>query len=198
MAEILQSLNPEQLYALSPECLKVILKNGSIPTIKELNKLTSRQINALTDENLIPQQIKEQLYEQDLPELKRWVKKDEPFMVYAYGEQTHGYRTTMIHNLLVKYDDIPFYLTYTNVNKSYDPVKYELHDENEIKQLLPTGVDLDQICFSNGEKPFDVGGYPNDYVHDKSYKLLGNLAFIHNNLNFVHPIMLNCAKHFIK
>lgn len=201
----LKNLSPEQISALSPECLKMLLQSNDM--------------------------------DQDIAKLKYC------FSSLEYNKYDES-KFSELRQILLKYPKTNFYLTYDFIDGDYtiktlygirisnDYPKYDnrntnwkLHTEEEMKSLVPTGVDLNKICVylnkisesrdhtdiltsTNGLiiYPQIVAGPLNyvDYGLYETYKkpsggkisYIEQLAHFHDNLKFVHPTLFKCAVHF--
>ncbi len=123
--DLLKLFTPEQLKALSPECLQILLKSdNNLDNVVEMkhyfDTLTYTLNNSYMDANC-----------------------DRNGMLN-------------IRKILLKCGKQMFYLTYEldKNNQSY-ATKWKLYTKDEILNILPTGIDLDQVCFSKGNKPFN-------------------------------------------
>lgn len=183
MADILKALSPEQLKALTPECMRIIMGNDML--------------------------------ENDVVEIRHFLNgiKYVNGQSYVYGDKT-GLEN--FSKILLRHHRVKFYLTYEysvtsipyflEMKKSYvpylddetKPLNYKIYTEDEIKKIVPTGCDLDKICFSKGDKLFKTVKYPYGYEKPKDkIENIEHLAFYHDNIHFVHPILMAHAHHFL-
>lgn len=182
MAEILKALSPEQLKALTPECMRIIMGNDML--------------------------------ENDVVEIRHFLNgiKYEPYRgSYGLNDKfgNREFNINGLHNfskILLKHNKKNLYLTYDICNEneckyiSNDclPFDYKIYTEDEIKKIVPTGCDLEKICFSKGNKNFPFVKYPRNYVKPQNgITEIEHLAFYHDNIHFVHPILMAHAHHFL-
>lgn len=177
---LLKSFTPEQLNALSPECLKILLdidknnfKNDLEKDTIELKCIVTRVI-----------------YDNNYPFDKRakWEKNN----------------LNIIEKILLKHHEINFYLIYEiHDEKYYNPTNWKLHTEEEIQQILPTGVDINKISFSNGDQPCKFVTYPAYYKKtdsNPSSAYLNSIEYISytsSNLKLIHPLLLKMATYLV-
>jgi hypothetical protein len=197
--EILKSLSEGQIRALSPECLKIILASGSKPTVAEFAKMSEQQINTLVDKDQILEQIRGYMYKIHIGELKRCVE------LYNKGHFLFDFTDyRQIKSILTKYTTNKFYFTYkATYGYTRDIIhttsNWKVYDEDEFKAMLPIGVDISDLCYSKGHKPFKFLEYPDNYkkINDTHSNIkLEQLSYSHSNVFYVHPTMFNTAKHF--
>lgn len=174
MAEILKALSPEQLKALTPECMRIIMGNDML--------------------------------ENDVVEIRHFLNgiKYVNGQSYVYGDKTG---LDNFSKILLRHHRVKFYLTYEIENDYYGcvvgerlkyPLNYKIYTEDEIKKIVPTGCDLDKICFSKGDTLFKTVNYPHNYKKPESgMSYIEHLAFYHDNIHFVHPILMAHAHHFL-
>ena len=171
--EKLQKLNPEQIAALSPECLKIILgsdtKNEDIKKMKQFF-------------DAIPY-----VYGKGL-----WFR----------GMRPDKNKLQKICNLFLKYHNDIFYLVphkYENDiwgKDSNDIYKYTLYTEHEAKELLPTGCELNKISH-RGLLPKNFESIAViSYIQEGELDRIENLVSYCKNIYFIHPILLQFADHF--
>lgn len=155
-----------------------------------------------------------------------WIKKIDGFyanhLIYSLPcEKDHLQK---IRKILLKYHKINFYLTYDlNNNKNMFSNSFnsnwKIHTEDEIKNNIPTGVDIEKICLSNeiilllcensnnkslekiiNEKPLSSADYGCLLVYEKpvdgTIEYIEQLVHFHNNLKFIHPTLFKCAVYF--
>jgi hypothetical protein len=214
--ELIQILSKEQMHALSEKSFKQLLDTNYKLTVAEYAKMSNEQINTFPHKEKIKAQVEFYLYNLDLKELKRCVAGD--YSDYRKdGIDDPNYMIGQIAKILLKHKSKKFYLTYEMFNKieyfiprgSWDKEavikcrtkNWELYDEDEFKQMLPTGVDIKDICYNKGKKPFDIVDYPDDYSTGQVNKVsqkLEQFGIIYDNIFYVHPVMFNCAKRFFK
>lgn len=92
----------------------------------------------------------------------------------------------------------------TNTNRNddiYDIVNARIYSENSIHNVIPSGIDLNKVCFSGGDKPCNYIKYPHYYgdemvQQNKNIYCIQQLASEHKNLHFVHPKLLKYGKMF--
>lgn len=181
MAEILKALSPEQLKALTPECMRIIMGNDMLENdVVEIRHF----LNGIKYETLYNH--------------NSYGKNDK------FGEHTFDLKgLDNFSKILLRHNRVNFYISYDiheEENCRYDskPLNYKVYTEDEIKKIIPTGVDLDKICFSKGNKSLKTICYP-DYYKKPTSKIekIEHLAFYHNNIHFVHPILMAHAHHFL-
>ena len=154
----LQALSPEQIKALSPECLQVILNSDTKSTDIVKLKYYFTISNGKCDANLIKS----------------------------------------IQDILFTYSTIKFYITYKEKQtfKFFNECEsFELHTEEDITNILPTGIDIHKICFSKDSKPF-YGAVTYPEVNKTGIFNTIDLVNFHDNLYVVHPHLLAMAKYF--
>lgn len=179
----LQNLSHEQIKALSPECFKILLSYSQNDKSDDIAKM-KYYFKQLKYDNNVAKYV-----ESEAAELRR---------------------------LLLKYHKENFYLTYEIFSViEYGAViiyniNYELHTIDDINEILPTGVDLKKLCFSGQDyKSYDdkkreknrkyiecpIGYGTNKFAQNIIYRI-PELLYFHNNLNIVHPKLLEAAKYF--
>lgn len=189
--DILKDLSPEQIKALTPECLQIILQHDKIAediaTLKHnfsaLKYKNNGDFDAYYDEL-------------NVREIKRLLLK-------------HNNKTFYLT-----------YLAQGNEcanNRSHSAKNWQLHTEEEIKMILssetqmrniwfkeekeiiiPTNIELEKICFSKDNFPLKIFI---SYLHcekNPSYELsnIEQLVNYHDNLKIIHPVLLRAACHF--
>lgn len=134
-----------------------------------------------------------------------------------------------LRKFLIKYKDDNFYLTYdenTSVDKNFRVtfvgMNYKLHTYDEIMKIIPTGVDLNKICFSGDNFEFyqceDIGKFwkcTNKIKNARPIKFIecpygynvksenGIINYVeqltqyHENLHIIHPKLIEAAKYFL-
>jgi hypothetical protein len=175
---ILQTLTPEQIKALTPECLQLLCS----------------QNDKLDDIAKMKYYFKQLKYENGYPR-------------YKENEAAE------LRKLLLKYHKDNFYITYEESFDAWNKLcnlNYELHTEEEIKEKLPTGADLQKLCFSGNDYKSYQGrdisqrrikfiehpcGY-NQEIEKGEIKYISQLTHCHNNINIVHPKLLQAARYF--
>lgn len=171
--DILKDLSPEQIKALSPECLQILLNQD-------------KRTNGIAD----------------LKHCFLSIKCDSDG-----GPKIDNSNITRIQQLLLKNINQTFYLTYVPRAGGYSgnsPTDWNIHTEDEIKTMILTGVELENICIYKGNFPLEEKYY-NDYVVPRLYhekdksneiKSIQQLIHYHDNLKIVHAHLLRCAQHF--
>ena len=178
----LQNLTPDQIKALTPECLQILLGYSRNDKLEDIAKMKSY------------------------------------FTQLEYNHYDAYYReedARELRKLLLKYSKDNFYLTYEEIGYGVPYLRsmnYELHTEEEINKIIPTGSDLKKLCFSgceyknygtsNVEKykerkikfvhcPRGYDSEPTLFSHS-----IAQLTHYHNNLHIVHPKLIEAAKYF--
>ncbi len=120
----------------------------------------------------------------------------------------HDHKTIYkrIEELLILHSDKKFYLTYEIDNDVglysviHGTKNWNIHDEKEIKNIIPENVNENRFCYSNGKRPFDGIEYPDKYmkvcfgfIYDTCYCHIEHLAYSCKNLYYVHPGLLECV-----
>jgi len=177
--DILKELSPEQIKALTPECLQVILKQD--------NKT------------------------EDIANLKYYFASLEYESNGTFRSSNNKSKIAEIQKLLLKYTNNTFYLTFRFLNDKYNDTDWKIYTEEEIKIIIPTGVELHKICFFKDNFPLQQSDsyssygkhyewfmhYPHHRKDEKNeVNYIAQLINYHNNLKIVHPCLLKCAEHF--
>ena len=176
--DILKNLTPDQISALSPESLKIILGNNS--------------------------------FDDDVAKMKYYFKTLQYDDGFGAGGAKYNEKDAMImRELLLKYSKYNFYLIFELYGDNIR--NWDLHTEDEINKIIPTGIDLEKICISNKGSPrcmYNIGSKIfNNYYVESSYTMnamqkngarrIEDLLYFHNNLKIVHPVLIELAKHFM-
>jgi hypothetical protein len=180
---LIKQLTPEQIQALTPECLQLLCSQ-----------------NTKSD---------------DIAKMKYYFKQ----LKYNNGYPRYiENEAASLRKLLLKYPHDNFYITYEESFDSWKKIcnsNYELHTVEEIKEKLPTGVDIQKLCFSGEDhKRYQNSWFCKDNSTKKEIKFIecplgydkeikdGKIEYIaqlthcHNNIHIVHPKLLQAARYF--
>lgn len=170
----IQSLTPDQIKALTPNCLKVLLaQDEDIAKLKYYFDTLKYMSHPKISTVLSPAQ---------------------------YDESA----AQPMREILLKYPTTNFYLTHDylpnhDINQGftsvYIPLNWKLHTQEELIATIP---DIDKLCFGKGSKPIANIPYPNHYLYKNGDPIthIEQLSWFHSNLKFIHPILLDCYTHF--
>ena len=200
MDELLK-FTPEQLAVLSPDQIKIILE-----CTKNVKSVVSLSFN------------------DDIKNMKLFFSN----LIYEVGDCCHKcvYKKSeydKLNDLLLKNKSSTFYLTYqfelyispgtyiSALIKFPDKIKYtyidwQLCTEDEIKNILPTGIDLEKIIVApmllNDGLDFTknkIDFFP--IIREKSERgellEIQEFSLVHKNLKYVHPLILAYAQYLI-
>lgn len=176
---ILQKMTPEQISALTPECLKILIQQDSkhldIEKMRNFfNKLGYECIRSFS---------------------------------YSIISDKKTSFIDDVDEILQKYPTDKFYL-YIHLTKNWcnilsETFAFKLFTESEAILLLPTGCELNKITFNSTNFPLDLKDYiynPCEKYEQEGYysitQKIYNLCFRYDNIYFIHPGMLAFAKHF--
>lgn len=178
--EVLKELTPEQISALSPECLQLILSTSTRD--KDILKLKERFSKVTLSLG--------GSYDSTMSNTMNCVSRD------IIKKMSSDKNINKIKTLLSKYDKEHFYVTY---GENYNNVTPQLHTLDEINKILPTGINLEKLCFDSG--PIVKLIYPVGFnmipTNAGEIAYVAQLPFLHPNLHFVHPQVYNVACHLM-
>jgi hypothetical protein len=179
--EILKVLSPDQISALTPECLQVLLNNNNNNNEFDNDLVEMKYFfsHPKMDKDKYENIISCEYDNNGLISIKKLILKNHKINFYLLPSlpipNKHLNKTFLVNEIFGIYGK--------NIcDKMYGPMT--LYTENELKNILPTGVDVDKVCYSQTIKPCNF----------LNYKIFYDLEY--NNLKFLHPILLECAKHF--
>jgi hypothetical protein len=186
---VLQHLTSQQIQAFTPECLKVLLEQNT-----RLNDIVVLEQNTRLDDIVLLKYYFTQL------------KYDGRYN-NAYTAKYNEHDASKMRQILLKYSSENFYLTCVEVynpthsyNYTYHQMyNYKLHTFDEIKTILPTGVDINKVCFSGIKNTLACIKWPEGYdkqVEGSGISYIPQLLHYHDNLHIVHPTLLEMAKYF--
>lgn len=187
---LLQSLSPEQI-----EALKMVLsqnnKSEDIIDMKYALKIVLSQNNKL----------------EDIVNMKYYFKQ----LKYYNGDAKYNEKEAeQFRKLLLKYPEEQFYITFEFTTELGDSKKnYNIHLADEMQKLLPTGVNLNEICYSGHEyesykyfkddRKIKFVDCPHQYktdIENGEIRYILQLTHCHSNLHIVHPKIIEAAKFF--
>lgn len=162
--------------------------------MNKLGNYTDEEFRTLTREQII-NMMNDEKYEEDVIALDELVKdrgnwKRDP---NAYYRQ--------IITTLQKHPNKIFYICYEHQDPHYgnNIIKLRIYSEHSIGNIVPTGIDLNKLYFSGGEKPYNYIKYPFYYGMASSNTIgcISQLATEHKNLRFIHPELLQYGIMFV-
>lgn len=176
--DILQKMTPEQISALTPECLKILMQQDS----KHVDIERMRNFfNSITYDSCFRKLEggKNTSLSDDVEKILQKYSEDN-FYIHVYFPEND-------------YNSLP------------KTLRFKLFTEQEAILLLPTGCELNKITFNGTNFPPDLEKYIYNPYRNRvpSYGLepfvtekIYNLCFKYDNACFIHPDMLLFAKHF--
>jgi hypothetical protein len=88
-------------------------------------------------------------------------------------------------------------------NAKYYPINWKFHTESEILVIIPTGIQIEQICINNSmekikNKLFDLPIFfgLRDINRMSDMLKVEEFVLVHKNLHIVHPVFLTFANYF--
>jgi hypothetical protein len=181
-------------------------KNNNLNKLEK--KTTKQEENDAFKKCIIENYInyKEREYYYDIKKLNKLVERYNPSSGLFYNYKMD---VDLINALLKKYENKRFYLTYeaydgTTIfeSKSHQTKNWKIYTEEMVPHIVPKYININDVCYFCGGKPFFNVKYPMNYVNGtivglfnpkREYHYIEHLAFIHKNLYFVHPEILENA-----
>jgi hypothetical protein len=165
--ESLHKMTPEQLKALSPECLQLLINSDN------MNNDIAKLKYYFTSLTYTTGNIKTAKYNESEARIAREI-------LIKYSNQQF-YLTFEYKNISVDVGSI---------------FNWKLHTNDEIKLLIPTGANINKIICSNESNKTGVicrEGFDDKVTHVRH---IPDLPFFHSNLYIINPKLLNVAYYF--